>query len=101
MRGRADERRLGEVLRDPRELRRQVAVVEGEAACREQRLALRDRALGLGAGEGEVDVRRGPGEELREPLVVEGGDGAEARVSAGELSPARAGLFDLERSWDG
>ena len=31
---------------------------------------------------------------------MKGCDRAEARVSAGELSPARAGLFDLEARWD-
>src|SRR5687768_7621743 len=46
--GRPDERGLGEVLRDTRELAREVAVVEGEASCGKERLTLRDGALGLG-----------------------------------------------------
>ncbi len=93
MRGRADERGLGEVARDASQLVRDLAVVEGEAAGREQRLAGGDRPFGLGGREREVDVRCGAGQELGEALIVEGRDRAEARVSASELSPACAGLF--------
>jgi hypothetical protein len=49
--GRADERRLRQVLRDARELAREVAVVEREAPGGEERLAVRDRALGIGGGQ--------------------------------------------------
>lgn len=58
MRGRADEGGLGEVPRDARKLVREIAVVEGEAPGGEERLALRDRTLGVGGREGEIDVRR-------------------------------------------
>jgi hypothetical protein len=48
VRGSADDRRLREVARDPRELVGELVVGEREAARREQRLALRDRALRVG-----------------------------------------------------
>lgn len=60
MRGRPDEGGLGEVPRDARKLLREIAVVEGEAPGDEERLALRDRMLGVGGGEGKIDVRRRP-----------------------------------------
>lgn len=58
MRGRADEGGLGEVPRDACKLFREIAVVEGEAPGGQERLALRDRALGVGGREGEIDIRR-------------------------------------------
>jgi len=97
VRGRADEGRLGEVPRDARELVAELAVVEGEAPGGKERLSSGDRALGVGGREGKVDVRSRAGEKLCEPLVVEGRDRTEARVTASELSPAGAGLFYLER----
>jgi len=44
-----------------------------------------------------VDPARG---KRREPLVVESGDRTEARVLLGELSPAGAGLVELEQGRD-
>jgi len=48
--------------------------------------------------EGDVRRRRCEGGQ---PFVMEGRDRSEARVLSGELSPAGAGLIDLEGGRDG
>jgi hypothetical protein len=63
-------------------------------------MAGRDRRRGGVRGEIQRDVWRRSSCQRREPLLVERGDGSEARVLSRELSPTRAGFVDLERGRD-
>ena len=68
----------------------------GEGAFAEERPAGGDRLGGRFGGQVDRDVRYRRCRERDEAFVVEGRDGTQARILAGELSPAGAGLVDLE-----
>ena len=93
---RSGVRGLGEVARDAMELASELFGVARETASGQERDALADGGRRLLAGEVDGDVGRRARGKLREPLVVECRDRSEARVLSGELSPASAGLVDLE-----
>jgi hypothetical protein len=97
MRGRVWDGGLREVARDASQLLGQLVGVDRDRSGREERRARGDGRGRRVRGEVDGDVRRDARTEVAQALVVEGGDRTEARVRFGELSPAGAGLVDLER----
>ena len=91
---------LVQVPSEPAELGGDVFAVARERRLPEQRVAGPDRRRRAVGGEIQRDVRRRSSCQRRQPLLVERGDRSEARVLSRELSPARAGLVDLERGRD-
>jgi hypothetical protein len=85
---------------EPPQLGRHVLGLAGEFALAEERAARGDRLCRRFGREVERDVGRRSRGQRREALVVERGDRTEARVLLGELSPAGAGLVELELGRD-
>jgi hypothetical protein len=91
-------RRLREVTRHAAQLALDVVGIDREAAGLEEGDPLADGPRGGLGVEVDRDIGDGALREPGETLIVERGDGPEARVLAGELSPAGAGLVDIERA---
>jgi hypothetical protein len=98
--GRTLEARLAEVAREAPQLSVDLLGLAGQGPFAEERVARADRLRGGIPLQIESDVRRGEPGEGRQSLVVERRDRPETRVLAGELSPAGAGLVELERGRD-
>jgi hypothetical protein len=87
-------------VREPPQLGGDVVDLTGELTRAEERTARGDRLCRRCGRQVEGDIRRRGRCEGGQPFVMERRDRSEARVFSGELSPAGAGLIDLEGGRD-